>query len=100
MRNAPKGGFAPSAENRQAQESLNRGVEFVSEPIKTFAERLRSQPGRFLDESEIDEFVIHAVPLFVGEGVARVEARRCAVSLKWVSSHDYPDGVGRRHHAI
>jgi dihydrofolate reductase len=51
------------------------GVEFVKEPIKAFATRLRRKKGKdiwmmggagiiasFLDEGEIDEFMIHVIP--------------------------------------
>ena len=42
-------GFGKGIKNyvfsRQPRGSLEPGVEFISEPIKTFAQRLRSQPG-------------------------------------------------------
>jgi dihydrofolate reductase len=57
-------------------------VEFVSEPIKAFATRLRKKKGKdtwmmggagiigsFLDDGEIDEFMIHVIPTFIGEGI-------------------------------
>ena len=53
--------------SRRPQESLETGFEWINEPIKTFAQRLRAQSGRdiwmmggggiiasFLDEGEID----------------------------------------------
>jgi len=52
--------------------ALPSGVEFVNEPIKPFTNRLRGQEGKdiwmmggagiiasFLDEGEIDEFIVH-----------------------------------------
>ena len=82
--------------------------EFINEPIKTFAQRLRSQPGKdiwmmggggiigsFLDQHEIDEFMIHVVPIFIGEGIPLIEPRRRAVPLQLISSQSYPDGVVR-----
>jgi dihydrofolate reductase len=61
------------------------GVEFVSEPVKEFAQRLRSTPGKhiwmmgggeliasFLDVGELDEFDIHTIPTFIGEGIPLV----------------------------
>jgi len=54
------------------------GVKFVSEPVKTFAQRVRAQPGKniwmmggggliasFLDAGQIDEFDIHVIPIFI-----------------------------------
>src|SRR5215469_10585794 len=62
--------------------SIPTGVEFVTEPIRAFAERLRKQNGKniwmmgggeiigsFLDGGAIDEFIISVVPLFIGEGI-------------------------------
>lgn len=58
------------------------GVEFVNEPIKAFTTRLRQKKGKdvwmmggagiiasFLDEGEIDNFMIHVIPKFIGEGI-------------------------------
>jgi len=63
-------------------------VEFVNEPVGAFGQRLRAQPGKhiwimggggliasFLDEGEIDEFIIHVIPTFIGEGIPLIEAR-------------------------
>ena len=99
--------------SRQPQESFEPGVEFISEPIKTFAQRLRSQAGKdiwlmggggiiasFLDESEIDELIIHVVPIFIGEGIPLIDVRSRAVPLKLLSSRSYPDGVVRLHYAV
>jgi dihydrofolate reductase len=57
-------------------------VEFVTEPVKAFASRLRATPGKqiwmmggaglsasFLDAGEIDEFDLHVIPVFIGEGI-------------------------------
>ena len=64
------------------------GLEFVKEPIREFAKRLRATKGKdiwrmggagiiasFLDEGEIDEFIIHAIPTFIGEGIPLVARR-------------------------
>lgn len=110
-------GFGKGIKNyvfsRQPQVSLEPALEFINEPIKTFAQRLRSPPGKdiwmmggggiiasFLDDSEIDEFIIHVVPIFIGEGIPLIEARHRAVPLKLVSSRSYPDGVVRLHYSI
>jgi len=54
----------------------------------------------FLDESEIDEFIIHVVPIFIGEGIPLIEARNRSLRLKLLSSCSYPDGVVRLHYSV
>ena len=94
-------------------ESPGPNVEFVTEPVEVFAPRLREQEGKdiwmmggggiigsFLDAGEIDEFIIHVIPKFIGEGIPLIEPRHRDVSLKLLSSHAHPDGVVRLHYAI
>jgi dihydrofolate reductase len=82
------------------------GVEFVSEPVKAFARRLRATPGKhiwmmgggeliasFLDAGEIDEFDIHVIPNFIGEGIPLMAPRHRDVVLRLLSTKKYPDGV-------
>jgi dihydrofolate reductase len=89
------------------------GVEFVNEPIKTFAGRLRAEEGKdiwmmggagiiasFLDAGEIDEFVIHVVPTFIGEGIPLIEAGRRTVPLRLISCTKFADGVVELHYAV
>lgn len=88
-------------------------VPFVSEPIKDFATRLRQQEGKdiwmmggggiiasFLDAGEIDEFIIHVIPVFIGEGIPLIESRRLNVQLKLLDSHAYEDGVVKLHYRV
>jgi dihydrofolate reductase len=77
-------GFGPQIKNyvflRHAQKSSVPTFEFVNEPVKTFAQRLRAQPGKhiwmmgggeiiasFLDQGEIDEFRIDIIPIPVAQ---------------------------------
>ena len=89
------------------------GVEFVSEPVKTFAERLRATSGKdiwmmgggeliasFLDAGEIDEFDIHVIPVFIGEGIPLVAPRHRDVPLLLRSSRKYTDGVVRLRYEV
>jgi dihydrofolate reductase len=89
------------------------GVEFVSEPVKAFAQRLRSTPGKhiwmmgggeliasFLDADEIDEFDIQVIPTFIGEGIPLIAPRYRDVSLHLRSSRKYPDGVVRLRYEV
>jgi dihydrofolate reductase len=89
------------------------GVEFVSEPIKAFATRLRKKKGKdiwmmggagiiasFLDEGEIDEFVMHVIPKFIGEGIPLMAPRRRTVALRLLSCKKFTDGVVELHYAV
>ena len=89
------------------------GVEFVNEPLRVFTTRLREQKGKHiwimggagligscLDAGEIDEFVIHVIPEFIGEGIPLIAPRRRTVPLKLLSSTKFPDGVVKLHYAV
>ena len=89
------------------------GVEFVSEPIKAFATGLREKKGKdiwmmggagiiasFLDEGEIDEFMIHVIPIFIGEGIPLIAPGRRTVPLKLMSCTKFTDGVVKLHYAV
>ena len=89
------------------------GVEFVNGPIKAFTNRLRKQKGKdiwmmggagiigsFLDEGEIDEFMIHVIPTFIGEGIPLIAPGRRTVRLKLISCTKFPDGVVKLHYAL
>jgi dihydrofolate reductase len=99
--------------SRKPPKRWAEGVEFVSEPVKEFARRLRSSPGKkiwmmggagliasFLDAGEIDEFDIHVIPVFIGEGIPLVAPRHRDIPLRLRSSKKYPDGVVRVRYEI
>jgi len=54
----------------------------------------------FLDAGEIDEFIIHVMPVLIGEGIPLVAPRHRSVSLTLRSSRRYSDGVVRLHYAV
>jgi dihydrofolate reductase len=81
-------------------------AELVAEPVGAFAERLRASPGKniwmmggggiigsFLDEGQIDEFSIHMIPTFIGEGIPLLQPRHRLVPLELLSLRCFPDGV-------
>jgi dihydrofolate reductase len=91
--------------------TMPANVEFVNEPIKAFTNRLRRQKGKdiwmmggagliasFLDEGEIDEFMIHVIPKFIGEGIPLIAPGRRTVPLKLISCTKFPDGVVKLHY--
>ena len=88
-------------------------VTFVNEPIKDFANGLRATPGKdiwmmggggiigsFLDAEELDEFIIHVIPTFIGEGIPLIAPRHRSVELSLLSTHAYEDGVVRLHYRV
>ena len=91
---------------RTAPASVPAGVQFVTESITSFAERVCKQPGKniwmmgggeiigsFLDEGAIDEFIITVVPMFIGEGIPLISPRRREVPLRLRSLQRFSDGV-------
>ena len=88
-------------------------VEFVRAPVGEFARRLRAEKGKdvwlmggaalaasFLDEGQIDEFIIHVIPVLIGEGIPLVQPRRRSTNLSLVSTQAFPDGVVRLHYSV
>jgi len=99
--------------SRRPPRKVLPGFEFVKEPIKQFAERLRAEKGKnifmmggggliasFLDAGEIDEFIIHVIPTFIGEGIPLIAPRRRTFPLKLLSTKKFPDGVVRLHYQV
>lgn len=89
------------------------GVQFVNEPVKAFARRLRRKKGKniwmmggagiiasFLDVGEIDEFIIHVIPTLIGEGIPLIAPARRTLPLKLISCTRFSDGVVRLHYAV
>jgi dihydrofolate reductase len=117
-RGVPGSAFDPKVKNYVFTRSLPpsaapAGVEFVNEPLKTFATHLRKKKGKdiwmmggagiiasFLDEGEIDEFMIHVIPTFIGEGIPLIAPSRRTVPLKLISDTKFPDGVVKLHYAV
>ena len=88
-------------------------VEFVRAPPARFAKRLRATPGKdawmmggagligsFLDAGEIDEFVIHVVPILIGEGIPLISHGRRSVRLRLLSARRFSDSVVRLHYSV
>jgi len=89
------------------------GVEFVSEAISPFVDRLRAQPGKdiwlmgggeiiasFLDAHAIDEFVISVVPAFIGEGIPLIARRHRHTLLELISSERFEDGLVQSRYRV
>jgi dihydrofolate reductase len=99
--------------SRKPPKRVAAGAEFVREPVKAFAKRLRATPGKqiwmmggasliasFLDAGEIDEFDIHVIPVFIGKGIPLIAPRHRDIELRLLASKKYPDGVVRLRYAV
>ena len=99
--------------SRKPPKEAAPGVKFVSEPVNAFASRIRATPGKhiwmmgggeliasFLDAGEIDEFDIHMIPTFIGDGIPLVARRHRDVSLHLLSTEKYPDGAVRLRYEV
>ena len=113
----PGAAFDPKLSNyvfsRRPPPSDLGSVKFVTRPIPAFVKRLRATPGKnvwimggagliasFLDAGEIDEFIIHVIPILIGEGIPLIAPRHRSVPLLLHSSRRYPDGVVRLHYSV
>ena len=89
------------------------GVEFVSDAIGPFVERLREHPGKdiwlmgggdliasFLDAQAIDEFVVSVVPVFIGDGIPLIARRPRHVPLRLQSTERFDDGLVQLHYGV
>ncbi|HEY4672424.1 MAG TPA: dihydrofolate reductase family protein [Gemmatimonadaceae bacterium] len=99
--------------SRKPPKKAAAGVQFVSERVKAFAQRLRATPGKhiwmmggagliasFLDAGEIDEFDIHVMPVFIGAGIRLVAPRHRDVLLRLRACQKYPDGAVRLRYEV
>ena len=97
--------------DRAATEAAALGL--TSEPLKKFAQRLRSTPGKniwmmggggliasFLDAGELDEFDIHVAPVFIGKGIPLIAPRHRDVELRLLETCKYPSGMVRLRYEV
>ena len=89
------------------------GVVYTNEAVAPFMERLRAEPGKdiwmmgggkviaaFLDAGEIDEFIVHVMPVYIGSGIPLIAPLQRDVEMKLVESKAYENGVVMLHYAV
>jgi dihydrofolate reductase len=89
------------------------GVEFVTEPINIFVNRMLEREGKniwlmgggeiiaaFLDANAIDEFIITIIPTFIGEGIPFMASHPRHVPLNLCSVKQFSDGVVQLRYSI
>jgi dihydrofolate reductase len=87
--------------------------EFTHEAPGDFAKRERGEPGRnfwimgggeliasFLEAGAIDEFIIHTIPVMIGEGIPLLRAKSASIALELLTARRFPDGVIRSHYRV
>ena len=112
------GGFGGKTQHfvfsrRPPPSSLPSGVQFVTESIPAFANRLRQSEGKniwmmgggeliasFLDAGAIDEMVVSIVPMLIGDGIPLIARRHREVPLSLRSVTPFPDGVVQVHYDV
>ncbi len=56
--------------------------------------------GEFLDAGELDELIIHVVPVLIGTGIPLLDSKRRTSQLELVSTKKFSDGVVRLQYAV
>jgi dihydrofolate reductase len=54
----------------------------------------------FLDQGQIDEFIIHVIPTLIGDGIPLIAPQHREIHLRLLSSRSYSDGVVRLHYSV
>jgi dihydrofolate reductase len=93
--------------------SVPAGVQFVTQSIIAFVERVRKEAGKniwmmgggeiigaFLDKGAIDEFIVTVIPIFIGAGIPLIAPRRRGVPLRLLSARPFSDGVVQLHYEV
>ena len=99
--------------SRKPPKRPHPAVQFVSEPVKKFAQRLRKTPGKhiwmmgggkliasFLDAGEIDVFDLFVIPNFIGEGIPLIAPRHRDIPLRLLATRRFRDGVVRLQYEV
>jgi dihydrofolate reductase len=93
--------------------SPHPNVTIVKGDVPGLAKRLRSEKGKdiwlmgggeiiasFVDAKAVDEFIIHVIPVFIGEGIPLLAPRHRTTPLKLLATRKFSDGVVQLHYAV
>jgi riboflavin biosynthesis pyrimidine reductase len=53
-----------------------------------------------LEAKAVDEFILHTVPVMIGEGIPLLRTGPSTIGLTLLSARRYPDGVIRSHYRV
>ena len=98
--------------NPDAQQA-KPNVVYTNEAVQPFMQRLRAEPGKdiwmmgggriiaaFLDAGEIDEFIVHVMPVYIGSGIPLIAPLARDVEMKLLASKAYENGVLMLHYQV
>jgi dihydrofolate reductase len=54
----------------------------------------------FLEAGAIDEFIIHTIPVIIGEGTPLLRTTPASAGLDLLAAKRFPDGVIRTHYRV
>ena len=99
--------------SRSRRRSTVEGIAFLRGSVGRVAAALRRTPGRniwlvggaevfgaFLDAGQLDQLIVHVVPVLIGAGIPLLAPRHRAVPLRLLSSRRFSDGVVRLHYTV
>jgi riboflavin biosynthesis pyrimidine reductase len=53
----------------------------------------------FVDAGEVDDFILHVIPTFIGEGIPLIAPAERTLPLALKATKKYEDGVVRLHYS-
>lgn len=53
----------------------------------------------FVDAGEVDDFILHVIPTFIGEGIPLIAPANRTLPVTLTSTKQYEDGVVRLHYS-
>jgi riboflavin biosynthesis pyrimidine reductase len=54
----------------------------------------------FLEAKAIDEFIVHTIPVMIGEGIPLIRSAPASIPLTLLTARKFPDGVIRSHYRV
>lgn len=98
---------------QRSPNTLPAGVDWVSEDIGPYMQRVCAKPGKdiwlmgggeiiasFLDARAIDEFVVSVAPVFIGDGLPLIARRHRHTPLELIASQRFEDGLVQNHYRV
>ena len=99
--------------SRTRRRSAVEGIALLRGSVRRIAADLRQVAGRdiwlvggaevfgaFLDAGELDQLIVHVVPVLIGAGIPLLAPRRREVPLRLLSSRRFSDGVVRLQYVM